>query len=186
MGWRNRILGMEEVDPESLLANPQNWRRHPAAQREALRGSLNTVGWVDTVLVNKRTGYVIDGHERIEEALSRHEKKVPVIYVDLEPEEERIVLASLDPITAMAERDQEALNELVADLHVDDQGLQALLDSLSGDAPGDDPTPPTNMGDPTEVTCPACGHTFMLAVTLHAKGGPKSSGLYGVPVEGEE
>jgi hypothetical protein len=34
-------------------------------------------------MVNRRTGFVVDGHARVEEALSRHEPTVPVLYVDL-------------------------------------------------------------------------------------------------------
>jgi DNA modification methylase len=114
--WRNRIVGLGEESPEQLVANPLNWRTHPAAQRDALRGSLGTVGWVQQVMVNKRTGNVVDGHARVEEAISRHEATVPVLYVDLEPDEERLVLASLDPIAAMAQRDDERLRDLLDSL----------------------------------------------------------------------
>ncbi len=44
--WRSRIVGMEDVAPDQLLAHPLNWREHPGAQRDALRGSLAEVGWV--------------------------------------------------------------------------------------------------------------------------------------------
>lgn len=54
--WRNRILGSGTEDPTQLLANPRNWRTHPGPQRDALRGSLATVGWVQQVIVNQRTG----------------------------------------------------------------------------------------------------------------------------------
>jgi hypothetical protein len=169
-GWKNRILGTGEEAPEQLLAHPLNFRRHPAAQRNALRGSLNTVGWVQMVVVNQRTGYVLDGHARIEEALSRHEKTIPVIYVDLDPEEERVVLASLDPIGAMAERDQERLDELLEDLKVDDAGLQALLDSLHISALPE-PEKDSMAETPTdEVTCPSCGTTFNIGVRVKPTG----------------
>lgn len=128
--WRNRIVGSGEEPPDQLLANPVNWRRHPVSQRAALRGSLGTVGWVQQVLVNKRTGHVVDGHARVEEALTLHEPTVPVLYVDLDPEEEALVLAILDPISAMATRDDAQLTELLAGLTVDDAGLLALLADL--------------------------------------------------------
>src|SRR3990167_2999233 len=51
--WRNRIVGSGEEAPDQLVANPQNWRVHPGNQRDALRGSLGTVGWVQQVLVNR-------------------------------------------------------------------------------------------------------------------------------------
>jgi DNA modification methylase len=128
--WRNRIVGSGEEDPTQLVGNPGNWRTHPGPQRDALRGSLAQVGWVQQILVNKRTGFVVDGHARVEEAISAGAKTVPVLYVDLTPEEERLILATLDPIGTMAGRNDERLTELLTNLQAGDPGLQALLDSL--------------------------------------------------------
>jgi hypothetical protein len=100
--WRNRITGSGEEAPDQLLANPANWRIHPKAQQDALAGALDQVGWVQQVLVNRTTGHVVDGHLRVELAISRHERSVPVVYVELSEEDERLVLASLDPLAAMA------------------------------------------------------------------------------------
>ncbi len=129
--WRNRITGSGLEDPSQLLANPANWRTHPAAQRNALRGSLDTVGWVQQILVNTTTGHVVDGHARVEEALSRHEATVPVLYVELSADEEALVLATLDPIAAMADRDTAKLEALLASVSVDDAGLRRLLADMA-------------------------------------------------------
>ena len=128
--WRSRIVDEGEEDPTQLLANPRNWRKHPGRQRDAIRGSLGTVGWVQRVIVNRTTGHVVDGHARIEEAISAGEKTVPVVYVELSLEEEALVLATLDPIGAMAATDQATLRELLGEVSVDDAGLAKLLDSL--------------------------------------------------------
>jgi DNA modification methylase len=146
--WRNRIVGTGEEAPDQLVANPANWRTHPGSQRDALRGSLSTVGWVQQVMVNRRTGHVVDGHARVEEALARDEPTVPVLYVDLDPEEEALVLATLDPIGAMATRDDEKLRALLADITVDNAGLAALLADVAGvktgrTDPDEVPEPPT-------------------------------------------
>lgn len=114
--WRNRIVGEGEEAPDQLLANPRNWRVHPEHQQEALAGALSEVGWVQRVIVNRQTGCVVDGHLRIALALRHNAPSVPVLYVDLTEEEEAIVLATLDPIGAMARTDQAKLEELLADL----------------------------------------------------------------------
>ncbi len=75
--WRNRIVGTGDEAPDQLLANPKNWRIHPSAQQGALASVLDDVGWVGQVLVNRRTGHLVDGHLRVELALSRQELSVP-------------------------------------------------------------------------------------------------------------
>jgi len=57
--WRNRIVGSGEEAPDQLLVNPGNWRLHPRNQQAALAGALDTVGWVQQILVNQRTGFVV-------------------------------------------------------------------------------------------------------------------------------
>jgi hypothetical protein len=93
--WRSRIAGSGQEAPNQLLANPGNWRIHPKAQQAALAGALDTVGWVQQILVNQRSGFVVDGHARVALALSRGEASVPVLCVDLDPDEEALVLATL-------------------------------------------------------------------------------------------
>jgi len=92
-GWRSRIVGHGEESPDQLLANPRNWRVHPKAQQDALAVVLDQVGWVQDVIVNQRTGHVVDGHLRVSLAISRNEPTIPVVYIDLDPEEEALVLA---------------------------------------------------------------------------------------------
>jgi len=147
-GWRNRITGSGKEAPDQLLANPANWRIHPKAQQDALAGALDAVGWVGQVLVNQNTGFVVDGHARIALALSRGEPAVPVLYVDLSPEEEALVLATLDPIGAMAGRDEEKLKALLAEISVDDAGLLALLGDLGGNEPKAGLTDPDEVPEP--------------------------------------
>lgn len=132
---RSRIVGEGDEAPDQLMANPLNWRTHPKAQVDALEGLLKQVGWVQRVIVNKRTGHVVDGHARVELALRRSEPRVPVLYVDLSEEEERLVLAALDPIGGLAGADADKLAELLAGIQTDDAGLLAMLDGLLPKAP---------------------------------------------------
>lgn len=127
---RNRIVRSGPASVGEIVANPANWRVHPDDQRRALAGSLDTVGWVQQVIINVRTGQLVDGHARVQEASERGEREVPALYVDLSPEEEALVLATLDPITAMATVDKERLEELLSGITVDDAALRRLLAGL--------------------------------------------------------
>jgi hypothetical protein len=127
--WRSRIVGTGDENPAALQANPANWRRHPESQRLALGEVLQEVGWVSQVIVNRTTGNLVDGHLRVTMAVDRGEATVPVVYVDLTADEERLVLATLDPLAALAETDTTALQALVNTLSIDGE-LDALLHSL--------------------------------------------------------
>lgn len=129
--WRNRIVGYGEEDPEQLLANPANWRVHPKNQQDALAGVLDEVGWVDDILVNRTTGHVVDGHLRVTLSLRRGEKSVPVKYVELSEEEEHKILATLDPLAALAVADREALGALLQSVQSSDAAVQEMLSGLA-------------------------------------------------------
>ena len=133
--WKSRIVGEGEEHPEQLLANPMNWRIHGKYQQETLQSVLDSVGWVQRVIVNKTTGHVVDGHLRVELAISNNEPVVPVLYVELSEAEEKLVLATLDPIAEMAGTDSEKLEALVKDMRGDatlDRELTGELGDMLG------------------------------------------------------
>lgn len=119
------------VPPDQLLANPLNARRHPVKQREALKSSLTEIGWVIPIIVNETTGYLVDGHARVEEALKAGVKKVPVVTVRLSPEQEKLALGVLDRITPLADYDKEVLDCLLHDISTGEASLQELISELA-------------------------------------------------------
>ena len=129
--WNNRITGTGDEKPDQLMANPKNWRIHPRVQQEAVENALDQVGWVQQVIVNKTTGHLVDGHLRVALAISRNEKTVPVVYVELSETEEALVLASLDPLAGLAATDSDQLAALLAEVDAEGAGLQNLLDDLA-------------------------------------------------------
>lgn len=166
-GWRNRIIGHGEEAPDQLLANPRNFRVHPKPQQDALSGVLSEVGWVQDVIVNQRTGHVVDGHLRVSLAIGKGEPSIPVVYVDLSPEEEALILATLDPLAAMAATDAEQLDALLREVSTGDAAVQAMLDALATQAglvpPDFEPVGIDEQGrldEKAKVTCPECGHEF--------------------------
>ena len=134
-GWRNRIVGEGERAADQFVANPDNWRRHPSAQEDALTAVLGRVGWVQRVVVSRRSGYVLDGHLRVLAALKRGDATpVPYVEVDLTEHEEALVLATLDPLAGLAVADQPKLDELRALLPEDFADVAALV--FADPAPG--------------------------------------------------
>jgi DNA modification methylase len=129
--WLNRIVGHDLVDPRTLLPNPRNWRRHPAAQQRAVAGALDEVGLVAGVTINRRTGHLVDGHLRRDLAIAHGETRIPATFIDVSEAEERLILTSLDPLGALAEADTAMLADLLAGLAPDDAGLRAALDELA-------------------------------------------------------
>lgn len=131
--FRSRIVGHDQVPPETLLANPANWRRHPKQQAAALDEVLQRVGWVQSVIVNQRTGLLVDGHLRVELAKHRGEPFVPVAFVDLDEAEEALILATLDPLAGLAEADRDQLEALLQGLQVQDAALRTVLGALASE-----------------------------------------------------
>ncbi len=161
-GWRNRITGHGEEAPDQLLANPLNWRVHPKAQQDALAAVLDQVGWVQDVIVNQRTGHVVDGHARIALAISKQEPSIPVVYVDLDEDEERLILASLDPLSAMATTDHDAMRELLAEISVDDDALLAMFEKVSPGKRNTGNTDPDAVPDVPEQATVQRGEVYVL------------------------
>lgn len=168
MKWESKIVSFTEVAPDQLLANPLNARRHPARQRDALRASLDRIGWVAPVIVNQRTGMMVDGHARVEEALSAGLPTVPVLTIDVSPEDERIMLATFDPISYLAEYDSGIMAGLLDGMDGLTPELDVLLDGLLSDAKALDSkaigghADPDSIPEPRDRTITHTGYVWLL------------------------
>jgi len=129
--YKNRIIGSGEESLDDILFNPRNWRIHPLSQQDALKGVLEEVGWVQQVIINKRTGNLIDGHLRCQLAAREGNKTIPVLYVDIDEAEEELVLATLDPIAGLAATDKAKLEQLFQDINSDNVNVQKLISEIA-------------------------------------------------------
>lgn len=135
MMYNIRIIKHTQEDPESLLANPANYRIHGHRQQGVLHSILNDVGFVQSVIVNDVTGHIIDGHLRVQMALKNGISLIPVTHVELSEEEEKKILASFDPIGSLAHIDKEKFQDLIADMKSFDNSLSNLLTNESAHLP---------------------------------------------------
>lgn len=150
-------LKLEYRKASELEMNPKNWRRHPKRQREALGKILDQVGWAGAVLYNETTGRLIDGHLRRELAGN---ELVPVLIGQWTEEQEQLILATLDPIGAMAGTEHAILESILRQVEDDlpHQIFDGFYDFQSIEEPLliDD----KKMKNEQIFHCPKCGHEF--------------------------
>lgn len=126
----NRVRELRTVPASSLIPNPHNWRRHPPVQMAALRGMLDEIGFADVLKVVETPDglMILDGHAR-QDAMG--DETVPVVVLDLTPEEAEKFLLTADPLAAMAEADRTALGVLLGRAETERAEVRNLLDSIA-------------------------------------------------------
>jgi DNA modification methylase len=133
MKLRDRIKELRRVKASAILPNPANWRTHPKSQQDAMRGILAEVGIADALLVRETPAglQLIDGHLRADVA---PDSEWPVLVLDVDDKEAAKLLATVDPLAAMAETDPEKLTQLLHEIDVESEALQQMLAALADEA----------------------------------------------------
>ena len=166
--WKSKIVGHDRVPAGQLLANPFNHRRHPHKQRDVVEGSIRELGFLKSVIVNKTTGHVIDGHERIMQALQHGENVlVDVEYIELSEAQEKLALLVLDKSSELATVDDDAFEQLMKDVQTGEQAVADMLTEWAQDlglvSPDFQPASEddqSRLDEKSKVACPECGHEF--------------------------
>ena len=127
-------LRLEWRSPAELADNPRNWRTHPETQLTALSDIIAEVGWAGACLFNERTQRLLDGHARKGIGIARGTDKIPVLIGNWSEEQECKILATLDPIGALAEADSAKLEALLREVSTGSDALQQMLADLARDA----------------------------------------------------
>ncbi|MDO4582946.1 MAG: ParB N-terminal domain-containing protein [Planctomycetia bacterium] len=125
---KDRIKELRRVPASELLPNPKNWRTHPEAQKNVLQGLLAEVGYADALIAREREDgslELIDGHLRAE---TTPQQEVPVLVLDVSEAEADKILATLDPLSAMAGKNEVLLTELIQGIETQSQAVQAMLE----------------------------------------------------------
>jgi hypothetical protein len=134
MHIRDRIKELRRIAASELRPNPRNWRTHPAAQRDALRGVLAEVGYADALLARELPDgalELVDGHLRAE---TTPDALVPVLVLDVTEEEADKILLTLDPLAGLAGVDQERLADLLTATEFASPQVEEMLAGLARQA----------------------------------------------------
>ncbi len=152
---------METIDvPTATLAGmaaPYNPRTISDHDLQALRRSLKFFGAVEPVVVNRRSGHIVGGHQRVKAAEAEGIESLPVVYVDLDDPSERQLNLALNRISG--EFDVDKLAELLRDLEAQGADLDLTgfteieIDELlqgGEDLPADGLTDPDAIPEPPD------------------------------------
>ena len=168
--WRDRILSFERIRAGDLQAHDGNWRLHPQFQQDALLGTLKEIGIAGALLVYHspaRNGALvtIDGHLR--KALDP-EQTWPCLVLDVDDAEAAYILATHDPLSAIAEANADVLTRLLIEVQSGEAAVQAMLSELAeqhGVIPPEPVQAPEGFKEygediATNCTCPRCGYEW--------------------------
>ncbi|REJ66224.1 MAG: hypothetical protein DWQ31_15635 [Planctomycetota bacterium] len=131
---RDRIVEFRRVPASLLVRNERNWRTHPEHQRAAMKSVLRDIGYADALLARRLADgrlELIDGHLRAEVT---PDEEVPVLIVDVNDEEARLLLAVHDTLPQLAGSDDEKLTELLRDVETADEAISKLFETVAGES----------------------------------------------------
>ena len=94
--------------------NPRKDIQPGDAEYEKLRRSLKEFGYVEPVIWNARTGYVVGGHQRLKVLRELGETEIDCVIVDLPESQEKALNIALNKVSN--DWDKEKLTELLEDL----------------------------------------------------------------------
>ena len=118
--------------------NPRKDLRPGDAEYEKLKRSIEQFGYVEPVILNKTTGFVVGGHQRLKVLLDMGVTEVECVVVEMDAEKEKALNIALNKISGEWDKDKLAL--LIADLQGADFDVSltgfepAEIDSLFKDA----------------------------------------------------
>lgn len=181
-GSQIRTMAIADLKPA-----PYNPRRIARAAMAGLTKSIERFGNVQPIVWNRRTGYIVGGHQRLKVLKAKHVKTTEVVVVDLSESDERTLNVTLNnphlsgeftmELQAILDQVRASDAALFADLQFDE-----LLTENQADAPAVDPdavpsppkVPRTEPGDIYELgdhrlICGDCRDEAVLARLFQGK-----------------
>jgi len=133
--FETEMVAVEEL---RAMKAPYNPRRISDFQMEALQRAMTRDGCIENLVVNKQTGCVVSGHQRIDAASALGWATLPVLWIDVSEEDEKRINVAMNKIGG--EFDPAELAYILRDISDDARELTGftsaeiatLLDNVSG------------------------------------------------------
>lgn len=110
----NLSYELVEMDIKDILPAPYNPRKITKEMLEQLKASIRDDGYLEPIVVNRRTGFVVGGNQRLKALKELGVKKVPVRLIDVDEDREKIINIRLNKVEG--EWDFPKLKELLVEL----------------------------------------------------------------------
>lgn len=110
---------IEYVEIDKLKFWEDNPRTITENELEGLKKSIEVNGLIQPIIVNKNNDRIVGGHQRTRAAKSLGWKKVPVIWVELSPTQEKQLNITLNNPAIAGKYDQLKLEELLQELKIE-------------------------------------------------------------------
>lgn len=149
-----RIKELRNVRVGDLVANEKNFRTHSPTQRRLLSAMMDSIGFANAPIAYETEGGIklIDGHLRTDTL--DPDATIPVQILDVNDEEAAQLLATIDPLSALATTDGEALDSLLAEIElpIDILDLFPEPEEIVDDAPAGEPSEEADIPELYQIT----------------------------------
>lgn len=118
-------MEIQEMKIDDLMPadyNPRKDLQPGDKEYEKLRKSIQEFGYVDAVIWNKRTGFVVGGHQRLKVLKELGYEKVQVSVVDLDEQKEKALNVALNKIEG--DWDKALLKDLLEEIDTGDFDME--------------------------------------------------------------
>jgi DNA modification methylase len=105
-------IPIEKLNPAKY--NPRKDLKPGDPEYEKLKKSIETFGYVEPIIWNKRTGNIVGGHQRLKILLERGYTKIECVVVDLDDTQEKALNVALNKVSG--EWDLPKLADLISEL----------------------------------------------------------------------
>ena len=113
---QTEVMKLEDINPAPY--NPRVELQPGDTQYEALKNSVGRFGLVEPLVINRRTGNLISGHQRLNVLKAQGIEKAEVVVADLDEETEKAANIAMNKIEG--EWDYDKLDEIFEGLNRED------------------------------------------------------------------
>ena len=117
-------MKIESINPNELNELNINPRKHPEEMLKKLENSIQTFGFLSPIIALKETKEILAGHARLKTAKKMKQKKVPVIFVDLDRDKALAYNVADNKIQEGSSWDFPLLKELIAEIDTGDFDIE--------------------------------------------------------------